>query len=341
MKKLYIIVLVLLFTLAGCKNDTHSIKQSQSSVKNPIKIGMLKLSSSAPIFIGIEKGFFKEENIDIQPKWFDAAQPIAVATVGGDLDIGATGITASLYNMVAQGQKLTIVADKGREAPGYSSNALLISPQSNINKIEDLKGKRIGITQTGSTYHYMIGRLLELHHLSLKDIELVPLNSVNGMVEALKGRQIDATLLTEPQVSNALNQGYGKLLASVGDEIDYQTSGIFLSEKLKEDKDRAIRFLKAYVKSTRYYHDAITKKQGDQYDEVISIISKYTKQPKETIQKGVPYIDRDGKLLKDDIQKQISWYHTANLIDKKINVDEIVNTSLLDEAIKKLEDSKS
>ncbi|XKK20003.1 ABC transporter substrate-binding protein [Bacillus sp. A17A.1] len=341
MKKLYIIVLVVLFTLAGCKTDTNSRKQSQSSIKDPIKIGMLKLSSSAPIFIGIEKGFFKEENIDIQPKWFDAAQPIAVATVGGDLDIGATGITASLYNMVAKGQKLTIVADKGREAPGHSSNAIMISPQSNINKIEDLKGKRIGITQTGSTYHYMIGQLLELHHLSLKDIELVPLNSVNGMVEALKGRQIDATLLTEPQVSNALNQGYGKLLTSVGDEMDYQTSGIFLSEKFKEDKDRTIGFLKAYVKSTRYYYDAITKKQGDQYDEVISIISKYTKQPEETIKKGLPYINRNGKLLKVDIQKQISWYHTANLIDKKINVDEIVNTSLLDEAIKKLEDLKS
>ncbi|MHA2890481.1 ABC transporter substrate-binding protein [Bacillus cereus] len=341
MKKLYIIVLVLLFTLAGCKNDTNSIKQSQSSVKDPIKIGMLKLSSSAPIFIGIEKGFFKEENIDLQPKWFDAAQPIAVATVEGDLDIGATGITASLFNMVSKGQKLTIVADKGREALGYSSNALMISPQSNINKIEDLKGKRIGITQTGSTYHYMIGQLLELHHLSLKDIELVPLNSVNGMVEALKGRQIDATLLTEPQASNALNQGYGKLLASVGDEIEYQTSGIFLSEKFKKDKDSTIRFLKAYVKSTRYYHDAITKKQGDQYDEIISIISKYTKQSKETIQKGLPYIDRDGELLKGDIQKQISWYYSANLIDKNINVDEIVNTSLLNEAIKKLEDSKS
>ncbi|QWI72925.1 ABC transporter substrate-binding protein (plasmid) [Bacillus mycoides] len=338
MKKFYIIVLVLIFALAGCKSGENLNKQAQKSVKSSVEIGMLKLSSSAPIFIGIEKGFFKEENIDIKPKWFDAAQPIAVATAGGNLDIGATGITASLYNMVANGEKLTIVADKGREARGFSSNALMVSPHSNINKIEDLKGKRIGITQTGSTYHYMIGRLLELHHLSLKDIELIPLNSVNGMVEALKSGQIDATLLTEPHVSNALNQGYGKLLVSVGDEMDYQTSGIFLSEKFKKNKGIAIRFLKAYVKSTRYYHDAITKKQGNQYDEVISIISKYTKQPKETIQKGLPYIDRDGKLLKQDIKTQISWYHKENLIDKNVDVNEIIDTKLLDEAIKTMGD---
>lgn len=334
------IMLLFLSTIVGCKNGSSLSKQSQQTFQNPVEIGMLKLSSSAPIFIGIEKGFFKEENIDLKPKWFDAAQPIAVATAGGNLDIGATGITASLYNMAGSGKKLTIVADKGREVRGYSSNALMVSSNSNINKVEDLRGKRIGITQTGSTYHYMIGRLLELHNLSLKDIELVSLNSVNGLVEALKSGQIDATLLTEPHASNALNQGYGKLLVSVGDEMDYQTSGIFLSEEFLKNKDCAIRFLKAYVKSTRYYHDAIIKKQGSQYDELISIISKYTKQSKETIQKGLPYIDRDGKILQTDIKTQISWYHKENLIEKNIDSNEIIDTSLLNEAIKKLGDSK-
>ncbi|PYE88350.1 ABC transporter substrate-binding protein [Bacillus sp. 196mf] len=335
MKKLIIYFVVALFTLSGCNYNKN---QEKTTSTKPIKIGMLKLSSSAPLFIGIEKGFFKEQNLDIEPTWFDAAQPIAVATAGGDLDIGATGITASLYNMVANGQKLTIVADKGREAKGYSSNALMVSPKSQINKIEDLKGKKVGITQTGSTYHYMIGRLLELHGLSLKDIELVPLNSVNGMIEAIKNEAIDATLLTEPHVSNAINQGYGKLLVSVGDEMDYQTSAIFLSEKFKEKKDIALRFLKAYVKSTRYYNEAITQKESQKYKEVISIIAKYTKQPEESIKKGLPFIDYNAKVLKDDIETQISWYHKENLIEQQVNVSDILNTDLLDQVINQIGD---
>src|SRR5690606_22092636 len=110
--------------------------------------------------------------------WFDAAQPIAVATTSGDVDVGATGITASLYNMVAGGEELLIVADKGREQAGYSSTAILVPNDSDVERVDQLEGKRIGITQTGSTYHYMAGRVLEEYGLSVDDVELVPLNSI-------------------------------------------------------------------------------------------------------------------------------------------------------------------
>ena len=107
----------------------------------------------------MEKGYFAEENIDISPEWFDAAQPIAVATASGKVDVGATGITASLYNMAAAGQKIAIVADKGREEKGFSSSALLVTKplyDSGVNSVPAIKGKRIGITQKGSTFHFAI-----------------------------------------------------------------------------------------------------------------------------------------------------------------------------------------
>jgi NitT/TauT family transport system substrate-binding protein len=349
MKKISLLALTAVLcattALAGCaKKQTEPGNSAQSAPATPVSvdIGMLKLASSAPLFIGMEKGFFKEENIDAKPKWFDAAQPIAVATAGGSVDVGATGITASLYNMVAGGQKLVIVADKGREQKGYSSTALMVPSDSPVKSIEELKGKKVGITQTGSTYHYMVGRLLEKHGLTLKDIELVPLNSIQGLMDSLKSKQVDAVMLNEPNLTAVVKAGYGKVITQVGDEISYQTSGLFFSPKLADNKDAAVRFLKAYVKSTRYYYDAVlTQKDGKivpgaNYDEVVKIIAKYTDQPEQNVKQGLPYIDRDGKLLADDIKTQVDWYAKEKLIDKAIDTKGIVNTALLDEAIQKL-----
>ena len=244
--------------------------------------------------------------------------------------------------MVASGEKLVIVADKGREQEGYSSSALLVPNDSTVATIEDLKGKKIGITQTGSTYHYMVGRLLEVHGLTTEDVELVPLNSIPGLMETLESKQVDAILLNEPNVSRVVSEGYGKVISQVGEEIEYQTSGIFFSKDFADNTDAATKFLKAYAKATRYYYDAVLNKvdgeivPGENYDEVVKIIAKYTDQEEELIKKGLPYMDRDGKLLASDIQTQIDWYTKQKLIDGSIESAEIVNAELLDEALKQL-----
>src|SRR5450631_4928750 len=63
------------------------------------KVGVLRLSSSAPVFIAQDKGYFRDAGLEIELKFFDAAQPIAVATTSGDIDFGITAFTAGLYNL--------------------------------------------------------------------------------------------------------------------------------------------------------------------------------------------------------------------------------------------------
>ena len=336
--------------VVGCGSTTQSNQGDQkgaspSNSSTKVSIGVLKLTSSAPIFVGIEKGFFKKQGIDLDVQWFDAAQPIAVATASNKVDIGATGITAGLYNMVAAGQNLAIVADKGEEHKGYSSSAVLVRTDlwdKGIKTIQDLKGKKIGITQTGSTYHYMIGRLLEEKGLSLNDVTLTPLNTMTGLMESLKGGQVDAIIVNEPNITKVLKAGYGKLINQVGDVINYQTSAIFFSPDFLKDKDTSLNFLKGYIEAERYYYDAVLVQkdgksvQGANFDEVVGIIAKYTGAPVNDIKVGLPYIDRDGKLLANDIQTQIDWYYSHKMLDKPITSSKIVNTSLWDEALKQV-----
>lgn len=334
---------------AGCgggqtpaKPEPAKSEQSPATVK--VSVGILKLTSSAPIFIAMEKGFFKEQGIEIEPQWFDAAHPIAVATASNKVQVGATGITASLFNMVAGGQQISIVADKGREQKGYSSSAVLVRTDlwdGGVKRIEDLKGKRIGITQTGSTFHYMIGRLLEAKGLKLSDVELVPLGKLSSLMAALQGKQVDAVILNEPNITKVVKDGYGKLVTQVGDVIDYQTSGIFFAPEFMKNEAAAVRFLTAYIKACRYYYDAaLVLKDGKHvpganYEEVVGIIAKHTGAPAADIKLGLPYMDRDGKLLASDIKTQIDWYYKNKMIEKPVDPTQVDNTKLWDAALAK------
>ena len=135
-----------------------------------VKIGVLKLSSSAPIFLGVERGTFREFGIEPELVYFQAAQPVAVAIAAGEIEVGATGLTAGLYNVVAGGEKIWVVADKGREWPGYPLTALVVQKDGPVRSVRDLKGRKVGITQLGSTFHYMLGNLLEQEGLTLADV---------------------------------------------------------------------------------------------------------------------------------------------------------------------------
>jgi len=345
MKKSRIVGVILLMVgmiLAGCGGgapDSGKAKEVQR-----IKLGSLRLTSSAPLFIALEKGFFAEEGLDVVVEWFDAAQPIAVATASNKVDVGATGITAGLYNMVGSGQKLTIVADKGREQKGYPSSALLVTKElydQGITSIEQLKGKKIGITQAGSTFQYMLGRLLESEGMSLDDVEIVPLGKLGSIMASLESGQIDGAILNEPNITKAEKAGYAKVVVPVGDVIEYQTSGIFFSPDMNKNEDAALRFMRAYVKACNYYYDAVLVREdgksvpGKNYDEVIGIIAKYTSAPEADIKLGLPYIDRDGKLLSSDIETQINWYTKNKLIEKPLDAKSVLDTSFLEKALKK------
>jgi len=335
-------LLILSVVLAGCggSEEVSESKPTKDKV-DKVSVALLKLAGGAPLFIASEKGFFEEENIEVEYEWFDASNPVNVAVASNKVDVGAAGLTADLYNMVAAGQKVSIIADKGKEVKGYPPvTAVMIHKDSPIQSIEDLKGKKVGVTTIGSAGHYSIGKILENHNMSLKDIELVPMNTTAALMEALKGEQLDSVLLNSSNIKIVENEGYGKMLVSVADEMNYQSTALFASPEFIKNKDVVVRFLRAYAKGTQYYHDAILTKEGDKlvkgenYDEVVQITAKYTGNPEEIITNSFPYIEADGTLTVDDIETQIKWYTKEKLLNKELNVDDIVNTEFLDEALK-------
>jgi len=329
------------FLLIGCLSLLFTLAFLTSSWGSTIvKVGALKLSSSAPIFIGMDKGFFEAEGVKIEPVWFKAAQPIAVATATGDIDVGATGLTAGLYNSIAQGMKIAVVADKGREWPGYKLTALLVNTEqwkTGVRDLKDLKGRRVGITQIGSTFHYMLGNILEKRGMALADMKVVPLGSLASMRDALISNQIESVFLNQPFVTAIEKAGTGNVLLWVGDHLPYQVAAIFYGEKFMKNRRAAVSFMKGYIKSCRYYYDhSLIKKEGVSFQEILNLISKYTEEKTDAIALALPYNDRDGELFVDDIQKQLDWYYKNDMLSKKLISSDVVDLSFWKEALQQL-----
>ena len=305
-----------------------------------VKLGVLKLTSSAVLFLGVEKGYFKEFGIEPELVYFQAAQPIAVALASGDIPVGATGLTAGLFNIVAGGVRIWIVADKGREWPNHNLTALVVRKDlydGGVRSMRDLKGKKIGVTQIGSTFHYNVGRYLEKEGLAPGDVELVPLQALPALNDALTAKRVDAVATAEPFVSRLEATGAGVTIVQTGDAFPWQIATVMFSDQFARDRARAVSFMKGYVKASRHYFDAVlARNSGPAYDEVVAITAKYTGASPDLIRKGFPYQDRDGRLMPGDVGRQTAWWYAQKLIKSPIAEKDIVDDSFLREALRGL-----
>ena len=202
------------------------------------QVGVLRLSSSAPVFIAQDKGYFRDAGLDVELKFFDAAQPIAVATTSGDIDFGITAFTAGLYNLAGKGT-LKVIGGMSREKAGYPLIGYFASNNAyaaGLKTPKDLAGKRIAVTQVGSSFHYSLGLLADKYGFKLADVKVLPLQSLSNVAAALKGETVDAALLPASTARKLMDDGGTKLLGWVGDETPWQLGAVFASPKTLANK---------------------------------------------------------------------------------------------------------
>src|SRR5450432_3904556 len=297
------------------------------------KVGVLRLSSSAPVFIAQDKGYFRDAGLEVDLKFFDAAQPIAVATTSGDIDFGVTAFTAGLYNLAGKGT-LKVIGGMSREKAGYpligyfaSNNAYA----SGLKTPKDLAGRRVAVTQVGSSFHYSLGLLADKYGFRLGDVKVIPLQSLSNAAAALKGETVDAALLPVSTARMLMDADGAKLLGWVGDETPWQLGAVFASPKTLVNKPLVTKLLGALARADREYHDVILTAVVDgkaPINEVtkplLEIIAKYTNLPVEQVVGNCAYIDPDGKLDVKNVANQIAWLQEQGFVDKGFDAGAII-----------------
>ena len=213
-------VLAIAGRLAIALTVVFSFFASATHAAEHVRIGVLKLSSAAPLFLAKDRGYFEQEGIDAELKFFDAAVPIAIAAVSGNIDVGFTGFTGAFYNLAGKGG-LKVIAGTAREAPGFQNTAYVASKRAydaGLRTLADLPGHSVGITQTGSTFHYSLGLIADKLKFDIATVKVVPLQSLPNVAAAIKGGQLDAALTAATTIAPVVASGDAVVLGWVGDE---------------------------------------------------------------------------------------------------------------------------
>ena len=300
----------------------------------PIKIGIVQTLAVGPIFVADERGYFRDEGLDAQIMFFDAAQPIAIAVASGDVDFGCGGMAAAFYSLAGQGV-LRVIAAGNREMPGFKNAGYIASNRAydaGFTSLKQLAGKSVVVTQIGSQLHYDLGLAAEKYGIDLKEIHIAAVQTNTNMSSAMAGGQADLGVFPVTPAMQLLTRGEAKLIAWVGDEVPYsQANTAFTAAKIANDKrDTVERFLRAFEKGARDYHDAFAdaqehRRDGPTADAVLALLAKYTQQKPEDIRVAIPWLDAQLRLDSQDIRHQIEWFHDQGQMKAAVNAADIID----------------
>ncbi|HXR88010.1 MAG TPA: ABC transporter substrate-binding protein [Stellaceae bacterium] len=307
---------------------------SEARAEDHIKVGLSKQIGFPGVPVGIARGYFKQQGLDVEMVFFDSAQPAAVAVASGDIDFGTVGMSAAFFALAAQGQ-LKLIASSGGNAPGYFNLAFIASNKAwdaGLKTVAGIKGHSIAISQVGTALHYTVGEAARHYGFSISDVEVKPLQSTSNCLAAVTGGTVDAAVVPGVTVAGPVERGEFHLLAWAGDIAPIPAgNAVFTSTRhANDDPDLVKRFLIAYRHGTHDFADAFIGPDGKHRDgpdapAILDIMSKFTGAPVATIAKTIAYVEPQGRIDKASIVDQIAWYKSENLLKANVTADEIID----------------
>lgn len=304
-----------------------------------IKFGQVGTISDSAIFIADAKGYFKEQGITLELQTFQSAANMVAPLGTGELDAGGGAPSAGLYNAIDRGVKMRIVADKGSLAPGHGYEAVLVRKAlaEKVKSAKDMKGLKVSIAARDIVPEYSLDAFLRTGGLTIKDVEVVPL-AFPDMAPAMANGAIDVAVPTEPTATRILDAGTAVLITRTDTIVPgEQTAVILFSEKLAQQRDVAVRFMKAYLQGARFYTDAFEKKDPARRKEAVEILAKATKLDASLIERIVlPWIDPNGAVNAKSLDAAQQYFVAKGTQLKALDMSNVVDTSFADEAVKQL-----
>lgn len=316
-----------------------------SLADDTVKLGMIGSVGDAPIYYALDNGYFADAGIklEMEPMGSLAKQIAPLST--GELDAGCGAISAGLYNAVNRAIPMKVVADKGRNAPGYGYNSIIVRKDlvdsGAVKTLADLKGRTIATIGVGSTDMSILNEAMKTVGLTYDDLKQTSLTLPNHLI-ALENKGIEATLTPEPVATMILDKGAGVRLTTVDRFYpDQQQTVIVFSNKFMKDRPEvAERFMVAYLRGVRAYMNALKDGliAGKGADDVIASIMNHAGPKDAALLKRIfpVVIDPNGEVNLASMKKDWEFLKSKGLIDKATTPEDIVDMSYVKAAVKKL-----
>ena len=319
---------------------------STSFAADKVRIGVLNTSGDIAVHIAVERGYFAAENIDAELILFDASAKMIAPLGTGDLDVGGGATAVSLFNAIDRKVGVRIVADKGRTEPGYVYQSLMIRSElvksGRFKSLSDLKGLKIAQGAAGVGPWSVLNQAAIKGGVKYEEIEKVYL-SFPQQIAALRSGAIDGSIMNEPFKTLAAREGVAVEFAPTEEFFsNYELSMLFFGDKFRTERpDVARRFMKAFLRGTRDYNDALAdgrwRKDGGAED-IIRIFSQRLNTPIDLVRVITPQAsDPDGKIFLESVRRHLSFFQQqGEVANKNLRVEDCIDLSFAEHAAKEL-----
>lgn len=229
----------LVFGLAGCGG------QKKEEVSINAKIGTWKTAQTITPFF-YQDFLHTDDSVEVKP--FTNPGDMKAALLAGSLDMTGTTIVTAI-TAASQGEPVVLVCGLSNKC-----SALVVTKDSDIKTIADLKGKKIAYVP-GTMHHLLLLEALTKAGLDpAKDVELVRIDFFD-MGQALAQGTVDAFYSGEPYPSMAIADGYGKILLYPDDKEGFgiiNSAMMTTKDEIKNNPEMIQRLVTAHVKATEY-----------------------------------------------------------------------------------------
>ncbi|GMV03253.1 MAG: nitrate ABC transporter substrate-binding protein [Burkholderiales bacterium] len=182
--------------------------QAPEKPKLTIAVGGKAAFYYLPLTIAEQRGYFKEEGLNVEIVDFAGGSAALRAVVGGSADV-VSGAYEHTINLQANRQYFKAFVLQGR-APAIS---LGVSTKAKYQSPADLKGMKIGVSAPGSSTNMLVTYFLTRHGMKASDVSFIGVGTGNAALAAIRSGQIDALSNVDPVMTMLEQKGDVKIIA--------------------------------------------------------------------------------------------------------------------------------
>ena len=272
-----------------------------------------------PIYLTQDKGFFKDEGLDVLVVMFNAGATNLQAMIGGDVQIMAGGVPETV-----------LARASGVDIKNFWAISNLMPFQiygsPKLKSLKDGKGKKFAISRFGSLSEFLTRSALRRSGVDPKDVTMLQIGATPARFTTLATGIVDATILWFPVTERARAVGMNKLFDLKDIYPSWTNVGFIAREAwLAKEKDQAARFLRAYQRGVKHTRE--------NRDEGIKALRKYVGLDAAEAAAGYDeYRDSfplDGRILDAGISATVEQEIESGRLKGKISLSEMIDNSFI------------